>query len=42
MLVNSGTSMMTRDVLNGRPFIRVRPNNAYVLGEAFDSVGQDK
>jgi hypothetical protein len=37
-LVNSGTSMMTRDVLNGRPFIRVRPNNAYVLGEAFDSV----
>jgi hypothetical protein len=36
-LVNSGTGMMTRDVLNGRPFIRVRPNNAYVLGEAFDS-----
>ena len=25
-------------MLNGRPFIRVRPNNAYVLGEAFDSV----
>lgn len=36
-LANSGTSMMTRDVLNGRPFIRVRPNNAYVLNEAFDS-----
>lgn len=37
-LANSGASMMTRDVLNGRPYIRVRPNNAYVLGEAFDSV----
>jgi starch-binding outer membrane protein, SusD/RagB family len=38
VLANSGTSMMTRDVINGRPFIRVRPNNSYVLGEAFDSV----
>ena len=38
VLANSGTSLMTRDVINGRPFIRVRPNNAYVLGEAFDSV----
>jgi hypothetical protein len=38
VLANSGTNMMTRDVLNGRPYIRVRPNNAYVLGEAFDSV----
>jgi starch-binding outer membrane protein, SusD/RagB family len=38
VLANSGTSMMTRDVINGRPFIRVRPNNAYVLGQAFDSV----
>jgi hypothetical protein len=37
-LANSGASMMTRDVLNGRPFIRVRPNTSYVLGEAFDSV----
>jgi starch-binding outer membrane protein, SusD/RagB family len=26
-LINSGTNMMTRDVINGRPFIRVRPNN---------------
>ncbi len=26
-LVNSGTSMMTRDVVNGRPFIRIRPNS---------------
>ena len=37
-LANSGTAMMTRDVVNGRPFIRVMPNQAYVLGEAFDSV----
>jgi hypothetical protein len=37
-LVNSGTSMMVRDIPNGRPFIRVRPNNAYVLNQAFDSV----
>lgn len=37
-LANSGTSMMTRDVINGRPFIRVMPNKTYVLGEAFDSV----
>jgi hypothetical protein len=37
-LANSGTSMMTRDVVNGRPFIRVMPNQAYILGQAFDSV----
>ena len=37
-LVNSGTSIMVRDIVNGRPFIRVRPNNAYVLKQAFDSV----
>jgi hypothetical protein len=35
-LINLGTNMMTRDVPNGRPFIRVRPNNTYVLGQAFD------
>ncbi|HMH24673.1 MAG TPA: RagB/SusD family nutrient uptake outer membrane protein [Puia sp.] len=34
-LVNLGTNMMTRDVANGRPFIRVRPNNTYILGQAF-------
>lgn len=45
-LVNSGTGMMTRDVANGRPFIRIRPNSAvlstgpntgknYFLDEAF-------
>jgi starch-binding outer membrane protein, SusD/RagB family len=27
-LVNSGTAIMTRDVANGRPFIRIRPNSA--------------
>jgi len=37
-LVNNGTAMMTRDVLNGRPYLRARPNNAYVLNQAFDSV----
>jgi hypothetical protein len=37
VLASTGATMMTRDVLNGRPFIRVMPNNPYVLGEAFDS-----
>jgi hypothetical protein len=40
-LVNSGTNMMTRDVLNGRPFIRVRPNNTYVIGQAFAERNND-
>lgn len=45
-LTNSGASMMTRDVVNGRPFIRIRPNSDvltsgpntgknYFLDEAF-------
>lgn len=42
-LVNSGTSTMVRDVPNGRPYIRTRPNNAsnntagkrYILDQAF-------
>jgi hypothetical protein len=45
-LVNSGTSMMLRDVANGRPFIRTRPNTpklttgpntgkSYILDQAF-------
>ncbi|HUB61693.1 MAG TPA: RagB/SusD family nutrient uptake outer membrane protein [Puia sp.] len=34
-LTNSGPSMMTRDVINGRPFIRAMPNTTYILGEAF-------
>ncbi|NCD71012.1 RagB/SusD family nutrient uptake outer membrane protein [Mucilaginibacter agri] len=28
---STGTSMMTRDVANGRPFIRIRPNTDYML-----------
>jgi hypothetical protein len=46
VLTNSGPSMMTRDVANGRPYIRVRPNSFvqttgpntgknYFLDEAF-------
>ena len=46
VLVNSGTSMMLRDVANGRPFIRIRPNSpklttgpntgkSYILDQAF-------
>jgi hypothetical protein len=38
VLANFGSTMMTRDIVNGRPFIRVRPNNPYILGQAFDSV----
>jgi len=34
-ITNSGTNMMTRDVANGRPFIRTRPNNPYILNVAF-------
>jgi starch-binding outer membrane protein, SusD/RagB family len=42
-LVNSGTSDMVRDVPNGRPYIRTRPNNVsnnaagkrYILDQAF-------
>ena len=45
-LVNSGTSGMIRDVANGRPFIRIRPNTpklttgpnagkSYILDQAF-------
>lgn len=42
-LVNSGTSGMVRDAVNGRPFIRIRPNTAvgpttskrYILDQAF-------
>src|ERR1700722_5292722 len=37
VLASTGATMMTRDVLNGRPFIRVMPNNPYVLGQAFSS-----
>jgi hypothetical protein len=37
VLANSGPSMMTRDVINGRPFIRAMPNTTYILGEAFSA-----
>jgi hypothetical protein len=30
-----GGSIMTRDINNGRPFIRVRPNGPYLLHQAF-------
>jgi starch-binding outer membrane protein, SusD/RagB family len=40
-LINNGSNMMTRDVINGRPFIRVRPNNPYVLGQAFAERSND-
>jgi len=40
-LANSGTNMMTRDVTNGRPFIRTRPNNPYILGQAFSERSND-
>ncbi|MGI4022874.1 MAG: RagB/SusD family nutrient uptake outer membrane protein [Janthinobacterium lividum] len=28
---NSGSAVMTRDILNGRPFVRIRPNTSYML-----------
>jgi starch-binding outer membrane protein, SusD/RagB family len=30
-----GATMMTRDIANGRPYIRIRPNNPYIIGQAF-------
>jgi len=32
---SGGSSVMIRDVPNGRPFIRVRPNGPYLLNQAF-------
>jgi hypothetical protein len=32
---SGGLNVMTRDVANGRPFIRIRPNPAYVIEQAF-------
>jgi len=40
-LALSGSTMMTRDVNNGRPFIRTRPNNKYILGQAFAELVND-
>lgn len=33
--VSGGGSVMVRDVANGRPFIRIRPNSPYVIEQAF-------
>jgi hypothetical protein len=41
VLKTAGPSMMTRDIYNGRPYIRTRPNNAYILGEAFSDTTND-
>jgi hypothetical protein len=32
---NTGASVMVRDVANGRPYIRYRPNTGYILNQAF-------
>jgi hypothetical protein len=32
---SGGAAVMTRDIANGRPFIRIRPNSAYVNQQAF-------
>jgi hypothetical protein len=32
---SGGSSVMIRDIPNGRPFIRVRPNGPYILNQAF-------
>jgi hypothetical protein len=36
-----GLAIMTRDIPNGRPFIRIRPNTNYVLNEAFTDMADD-
>jgi len=33
--LSTGTAVMVRDIPNGRPFIRVRPNGPYLLNQAF-------
>lgn len=32
---SGGSSLMIRDISNGRPFIRVRPNGPYLINQAF-------
>src|SRR5471030_1240957 len=32
---SGGSNVMTRDIPNGRPFIRIRPNSPYVIEQAF-------
>ncbi|TKB96609.1 RagB/SusD family nutrient uptake outer membrane protein [Pedobacter cryotolerans] len=36
-----GSAVMTRDIANGRPFIRMRPNTSYVINTAFTNVVED-
>ncbi len=36
-----GAAIMTRDIPNGRPFIRIRPNTSYVLNQAFSDLVND-
>jgi starch-binding outer membrane protein, SusD/RagB family len=33
--LSTGTAVMIRDIPNGRPFIRVRPNGPYLINQAF-------
>lgn len=41
VLKTAGPDMMARDIYNGRPYIRTRPNNAYILGQAFADTTND-
>ena len=36
-----GSAVMIRDIANGRPFIRMRPNTNYVINTAFTNVVED-
>ena len=36
-----GAAIMTRDIANGRPFIRIRQNTPYVLNQAFTDLVND-
>jgi starch-binding outer membrane protein, SusD/RagB family len=38
---SGGNPVMTRDIPNGRPFIRIRPNAPYVLNQAFTDLVND-
>jgi hypothetical protein len=38
---SGGPAVMTRDIANGRPFIRIRPNTSYVLNQAFVDQADD-
>lgn len=38
---SGGSNVMTRDIANGRPFLRMRPNSNYVLNVAFTNRDND-